>query len=85
MNGFISKYPHKDKIDSINKVCCGLEIGHSSIQGYRFEMEDHYIIEEMKSAPNHILVAIMDGHCGDSSALFAIHDVSLVLKAKRYQ
>lgn len=39
----------------------GLEIGHASMQGYRVNMEDEYIIDRMDSLPDHTLVGIMDG------------------------
>ena len=40
----------------------GLEVGHSSMQGYRVNMEDEHIIDTMDSLADHTLVAIMDGN-----------------------
>lgn len=52
--------PNLDRLHGYNKTINGLEIGHSSIQGYRTFMEDEYIISEME-LKGHTIVAIMDG------------------------
>jgi hypothetical protein len=38
-----------------------IEVGHSSMQGYRVHMEDERIIDKMTELNDHVLVAIMDG------------------------
>jgi serine/threonine protein phosphatase PrpC len=65
--------PKTDKIDHVNVMINGLEIGHSSMQGYRVSMEDAFIIESIggcKGVP-HTLVAILDGHAGDGCSAIA--------------
>jgi len=57
-----------DRIGECNVVLNGLEIGHSSIQGFRQAMEDQYIASVLESAPGHTLVAILDGHAGKMCA-----------------
>lgn len=68
--------PRTEKLNSENVKLNGFEIGHSSMQGYRVNMEDEHIIEgfELK---DHTLVAIMDGHAGK----FAAEYTSTALKA----
>jgi len=71
--------PKTEKIDGENTIFEDLkmEIGHSGMQGYRVTMEDKHIIDRM-TLTDHVLVAIMDGHAGNLSA---IHTANL-LKAK---
>ena len=57
--------PKINKIDHMNVVINGLEIGHSSMQGYRVSMEDAFIIDSLDSIEQHTVVAILDGHAGD--------------------
>lgn len=57
-----------DRIGECNVVLNGLEIGHSSIQGFRQTMEDQYIASVLESVPGHTLVAILDGHAGKMCA-----------------
>ena len=64
----LASKPKTAKIDAMNVELNGLEIGHSSIQGWRPSMEDAYIIESLDSAPGHTLVAILDGHAGFGAA-----------------
>jgi serine/threonine protein phosphatase PrpC len=62
--------PDTTHIGGENVHINGLEIGHSSIQGYRQSMEDQHIITKLSLA-NHTLVAILDGHAGEFAAKFA--------------
>lgn len=68
--------PRTEKLNSENVLLNGFEIGHSSMQGFRVNMEDEHIIDgfELK---DHTLVAIMDGHAGK----FAAEYTSTALKA----
>jgi NOL1/NOP2/fmu family ribosome biogenesis protein len=54
------KKPKLEKLNNENVIVNGLEIGHSSMQGYRPHMEDEYIIESM-TLPDHVIIAILDG------------------------
>ena len=52
------------KLDGMNVHLSGLEIGHTSMQGFRCHMEDRHIIKRFKSLPDHTLLAVLDGHAG---------------------
>ena len=52
--------PKLDRLQGYNTALNGMEIGHSSIQGYRAYMEDEYVINRFTLA-DHTVVAIMDG------------------------
>lgn len=70
--GFLLPYPKTELIDSETIVTpAGLEIGHSSMQGYRRTMEDAHIIESFDTLPDHTLVAVLDGHAGAGTAIHA--------------
>ena len=58
---YLLKEPVTQKLDCENVILNCLEIGHASMQGYRFNMEDKHIISNFESLPDHSLVAIMDG------------------------
>ena len=62
--------PRTDK-DSERKSCNGLDIGVTGMQGWRLEMEDAHIAQEMPSRPDHVFVAVFDGHGGSGAALYA--------------
>lgn len=69
---FLLSKPKTKKLDGENIITSsGIEIGHSSMQGYRKNMEDHHIIQDFNGkCVDHTLVAVMDGHAGDGSALY---------------
>ena len=68
-NSFLLSKPVTKKINNENVFTTdGLEIGHSSMQGFRKVMEDEHIIENFLSIENHTLVGIMDGHAGDGAS-----------------
>ena len=71
---------HTEKLNPEMKIFddIKLEIGHSSMQGFRVTMEDEYIIDKMVSLPDHAIVAIMDGHAGTVAAKYT----SMRLKEK---
>ena len=62
--------PKTEKLKSLNVKLNSLEVGHSSIQGFRPHMEDAYVAKQMDDLPDHILVAIMDGHAGKGASDF---------------
>ncbi len=69
--GFLSK-PKTEKLDGENIITKdGLEIGHSSMQGFRVSMEDQHIIEDFDNLDGHHLVAVLDGHAGKGTAIYA--------------
>lgn len=71
---FLLPHPKTKKLSRENKVIEDMEIGHSSMQGYRTTMEDQHVINTMSALPNHVLVAIMDGHAGTFAAeLTSLH------------
>jgi hypothetical protein len=55
------KEPVTEKLKCENVKLNGLEIGHASMQGFRVNMEDEHIIENIDSVAGHTLVAVMDG------------------------
>mmetsp|Transcript_3960 Transcript_3960/g.5489 ORF Transcript_3960/g.5489 Transcript_3960/m.5489 type:complete len:366 (-) Transcript_3960:34-1131(-) len=69
-NSFLLKKPVTTKLGSENALLNGMEIGHSSMQGYRVTMEDQHIITVMSTLNDHTLLAIMDGHAGALSAQY---------------
>lgn len=70
VNDFMLAEPVTTKLENLNVYSHSkLEIGHSSMQGYRKFMEDKHIIEDFPSAIDHTLVAIMDGHSGTGAAI----------------
>lgn len=69
--GYLLTQPKTEILDNENTIICGLEIGHSSMQGYRVNMEDAHIIEEFNDIKDHILVGVFDGHAGKGTADYA--------------
>lgn len=53
--------PLTEKLNLENVNINGFEIGHASMQGYRVNMEDEHIIDQMTSLKDHTFVAVMDG------------------------
>lgn len=41
------------------------------MQGWRLEMEDAHIVKDMPSKPDHLFVAVFDGHGGGGAAIYA--------------
>lgn len=54
-----TKKLHRENVHLVNNT---IEVGHSSMQGYRTHMEDERIISKMTVLHDHVLVAIMDGN-----------------------
>ena len=69
----------------------GYEIGASGMQGWRLEQEDAHIVASMPSKPDHIIVAVFDGHGGEQVAFFCEKHLPRILldneeyKAKNYE
>jgi hypothetical protein len=58
------KKPKTEVLDAEVMRVNGMELGHSSIQGYRVTMEDAHIIDCFDSLPDHTIACILDGHAG---------------------
>jgi serine/threonine protein phosphatase PrpC len=69
--GFLLSKPKTEQLNNENIFMNRLEIGHSSMQGYRRNMEDAHIIDAMESLPDHTLLAVLDGHAGDGTSTYA--------------
>ena len=67
------------KINSFNTVLNSLEIGHSSMQGYRVSMEDACIATTMDDLPDHVVVGILDGHAGNGASEYLSERLSCVI------
>ena len=59
----------KDSHASITKT--GLKIGASGMQGWRLEMEDQHIAEDIKTIDGHTFLAVFDGHGGAGAANYS--------------
>ena len=71
-SGFLLPYPKTKLLDNETVyTSAGLEIAHSSMQGYRRQMEDAHIIEDFDSIRQHTLVAVLDGHAGSGVSVHA--------------
>lgn len=49
----------------------GIEVGATGMQGFRLEMEDDHIAADIPSRPDHLFLAVFDGHAGAGAAHFA--------------
>jgi len=49
----------------------GIQIGASGMQGFRLEMEDDHIAIDIPSRPDHLFLAVFDGHAGAGAAHYA--------------
>ena len=67
-NYFLTK-PKTKRLETENVYINGLEIGHTSIQGFRPTMEDTHMITKTK-LDNHTLIAVFDGHAGQHTAYY---------------
>jgi len=55
---------------SERKVCAGMEVGVTGMQGWRTEMEDAHICHEMPSKKTNVIVGVFDGHGGKGAAIW---------------
>lgn len=65
----------------------GLEIGHSSMQGFRPSMEDTHIIQPITTTSyitNHTFLSIFDGHAGDSTAKYLEANMVRVFESNQH-
>jgi len=74
--------PKKEKVDCELVVSSsGLVCGACGMQGWRLEMEDAHIVQNMPSLTSHLLVAVFDGHGGAGAALYASQNLVKVIEA----
>ena len=78
MSYFLDR-PKTEQLHPLNITLNSLEIGHSSIQGYRPQMEDQFIAQTLPDLPDHVLVAVWDGHAGPGAAQFVSRRLPTVL------
>ena len=78
MSYFLDR-PKTEQLHPLNITLNSLEIGHSSIQGYRPQMEDQFIAQTLPDLPDHVLVAVLDGHAGQGAAQFVSRRLPTVL------
>lgn len=48
-----------------------IEVGTTGMQGWRLEMEDAHISQDLPTKPDHLFVGVFDGHAGAGAAKFA--------------
>jgi hypothetical protein len=77
--GYFLPEASTDKVNSFNNVLSSLEIGHSSMQGYRPNMEDACIAVSLKDLPDHVCVSILDGHAGGGASEYISTRLPLVI------
>lgn len=70
MGNFLDK-PKDDKESHELVTSEGIKTGCSGMQGYRLEMEDAHILQNMPTKQTHTLLSIFDGHGGSGAAIFA--------------
>ena len=79
--GNLLDQPKTVKEDSELKVCCSLEIGATGMQGWRLEMEDAHLVEEVPSKKDHIFLGVFDGHGGWGAARYVANHLMSILEA----
>ena len=76
--------PHSE----LKTMGSGLEVGATGMQGWRLEMEDAHIVQDLPSKPGHSLLAVFDGHGGAGAAIWVADRLIGILEAsaewKRY-
>jgi len=60
--GNLLETPRTDKTTHGYLTSTGLEIGTTGMQGWRLEMEDAHISQDMPSRPDHTFLAVFDGY-----------------------
>jgi serine/threonine protein phosphatase PrpC len=58
----------------------GLQVGASGMQGWRLEMEDAHVLIDIPSRPDHLFLAVFDGHAGSGGAIYASRNIVSVLE-----
>lgn len=58
----------------------GIEVGASGMQGFRLEMEDDHIAIDIPSRPDHLFLAVFDGHAGAGAAHYSAKHMVRILE-----
>ena len=77
--GYLLDRPVTKKVNGFNTVLNSLEIGHSSMQGYRVNMEDACLAVVMEDLPDHVIVGILDGHAGSGASEYISERLSAII------
>lgn len=79
--------PKIDRVDNLKHVSStGLHCAGTGIQGWRIEMEDTHVIVDMPTKPDHLFVAVFDGHGGKQAAIYAEkHIVNCIENTKQWK
>lgn len=75
--------PKTEKDSHSHADLVGYEIGASGMQGWRLEQEDAHIVASMPSCPDHVMVAVFDGHGGAGASLWASKYLVEILEARK--
>ena len=55
------------------------------MQGWRKDMEDQHIVTQLPSLPDHVFLAVFDGHGGQGAAIYAErHMISVIVSTEGY-
>jgi serine/threonine protein phosphatase PrpC len=64
----------------------GLEVGAAGMQGWRLEMEDAHIAQDIPNKTDHLFVGVFDGHAGAGAAKFAAeHMIKFLLATAEWK
>lgn len=75
--------PKTEKDSHFFADLAGFEIGASGMQGWRLEQEDAHIVAAMPSQPDHVMVAVFDGHGGAGASAWASKKLVEILEARK--
>mmetsp|Transcript_8410 Transcript_8410/g.12531 ORF Transcript_8410/g.12531 Transcript_8410/m.12531 type:complete len:164 (+) Transcript_8410:899-1390(+) len=77
--------PNTEKDSELYESSSGIQVGITAMQGWRLEMEDHHISRDFPSKPDHLLLAVFDGHAGDGAAAYmSQHLIEVVESSKQW-
>lgn len=60
----------------------GLNCGSSGMQGWRLEMEDAHVSIDIPSKPDHLFLAVFDGHAGGGAAKYSAAKIISFLESQ---
>jgi serine/threonine protein phosphatase PrpC len=67
--------PITTKDSEIYHSSTGLIVGSTGMQGWRLEMEDAHVSIDIPEQPDHLFLAVFDGHAGAGAAKFAAQHI----------
>lgn len=78
--------PITEKEGEYYRSSTGIEIGATGMQGWRLEMEDAHIAQDIPTKPDHTIVGIFDGHAGAGAAKYAAeHMLKFLLATEEWK